>query len=397
MATSRFEVTTADGEAAVVCSGDLTPGAVPELRTAVQRCLDAGARHVDVDLRGLEGAHPDAVAVLSEVRDLVHAAGGTARLCVDDRVRTLLESARTVMLFEAIDDVLATADAVETLVADADDGAGVDARGTAAATVTWVHTDEASPRGDPLTDLGRPDADRIDRAVLEAFADSAVSLYVSEDLGEALGRLTQAAVAVVEGCDMASVSLLAGGSIRTAGATDPIAERGDHIQYECKEGPCLEAATEHRLVYTPDLAATDARWPEFSRRVSTELEVRSMLACRLQVMRDGSAPVVLGALNLYALTPHAFSDDDALVTVLLASHGAVVIDASARQTSLRKAMESRDVIGQAKGILMERYRISDVAAFDRLRTASQNMNRRLRDIAEQLAQTGEDPTSAPTA
>src|SRR5581483_4864618 len=103
MATSRFEVTTADGEAAVVCSGDLTPGAVPELRTAVQRCLDAGARHVDVDLRGLEGAHPDAVAVLSEVRDLVHAAGGTARLCVDDRVRTLLESARTVMLFEAID------------------------------------------------------------------------------------------------------------------------------------------------------------------------------------------------------------------------------------------------------------------------------------------------------
>ena len=395
MATSRFEVTTAGGEAAVVCSGDLTRGAVPELRTAVQRCLDTGARHVTVDLRGLDGAHPDAIAALSEVRDLAHAAGATARLCVNDRVRTLLESARTVMLFEAIDDVLATADAVETLVADAHDDLVLDAGPDTSATVTWVHTDEVPPRGDALTDLGRPDADRIDRAVLEAFADSAVSLYVSEDLDEALGRLTQAAVALVDGCDMASVSLLAGSSIRTAGATDPVADRGDLIQYECREGPCLEAATEHRLVYTPDLAATDARWPEFSRWVSTELEVRSMLACRLQVVRDNSAPIVLGALNLYALTPHAFSDEDALVAVLLASHGAVVIDASARQASLRTAMESRDVIGQAKGILMERYRISDVAAFDRLRTASQNMNRRLRDIAEHLAQTGEDPTAAP--
>ena len=117
-----------------------------------------------------------------------------------------------------------------------------------------------------------------------------------------------------------------------------------------------------------------------------------MLACRLQVARE-TGPIILGALNLYALTADAFSDEDALVTVLLASHGAVVLDASARQASLRAAMESRDVIGQAKGILMERYRISDATAFDRLRTASQNMNRRLRDIAEALAETGEDPTA----
>ncbi|MBV9253513.1 MAG: ANTAR domain-containing protein [Actinobacteria bacterium] len=389
MATSRFEVTTAGPAAVVVCSGDLTPGAVPELRTAVQRCIDDGAREVTIDLRGLEGVDPNAVPALSEVRDLIEGAGGTARLCVDEGVRGLLDSARTVMLFEAIDDALATADTVESLVANADDD--LEMIGSEPGTVTWVHTNEAPPRGDPLAELGRSEGDGIGGDLVRLFADTAGSLYVSENLDEALGRLTAAAVHLIDGCDMASVSLVKGRELGTAGATDVVAQLGDQIQYQCGEGPCLEAATAQRLVYTPDLERDD-RWPNFSRRVCTELEVRSMLACRLQVARE-TGPIILGALNLYALTADAFSDEDALVTVLLASHGAVVLDASARQASLRAAMESRDVIGQAKGILMERYRISDATAFDRLRTASQNMNRRLRDIAEALAETGEDPTA----
>ena len=231
---------------------------------------------------------------------------------------------------------------------------------------------------------------RFDPDVLTTFAEVATSLYASEVLDEALGRLSAAAVRLIDGCDMASVSLLDRGTIRTVGATSKVAEQGDLIQYDTGQGPCLEAATEQRLVYTPDLTA-DGRWPEFSKRVSAELEVCSMLACRLQVRRD-RGEVVLGALNMYALAPEAFSDDDTLVAVLLASHSSVVIDASLRQDSLRSAMESRDVIGQAKGILMERYKISQEDAFGRLHTASQSMNRKLRDLAELVATTGEDVT-----
>jgi GAF domain-containing protein len=231
---------------------------------------------------------------------------------------------------------------------------------------------------------------RSDPDVVAAFADVASSLYASELLDEALSRLTCAAVRLVEGCDMASVSLRQGNTIRTVGATSRVAEVGDSIQYATGEGPCLQAATEERLVYTPDLTA-DGRWPEFSRRVSTELEVGSMLACRLQVTRD-SGHVVLGGLNMYALSTDAFSDDDMSVAVLLASHSSVVVDASLRQASLRGAMESRDVIGQAKGILMERYKISPADAFDRLRRASQSMNTKLRDLAEVVVTTGEDLT-----
>jgi GAF domain-containing protein len=226
--------------------------------------------------------------------------------------------------------------------------------------------------------------------IVTAFADVASALYASEVLDEALCRLTSAAVEVIAGCEMASVSLLQGKQIRTVGATNRVAEQGDRIQYATGQGPCVDAATEKRLVYTPDLTV-DARWPEFSRRVSTELEVCSMLACRLQVNRDGG-DAVLGALNMYALSTDAFSDDDMLVAVLLASHSSVVIDASLRQASLRVAIESRDVIGQAKGILMERYKLSDADAFDRLRAASQTMNKKLRDVAETLATTGEDLT-----
>lgn len=235
------------------------------------------------------------------------------------------------------------------------------------------------------------DGHQVDADSLAAFADVAVSLYASEVLDEALARLTGAAVRVIEGCEMASVSLLEHKRIRTAGATDPVAEQGDRIQYATGQGPCLEAAIAEQLVHTPDLA-TDERWPEFSRRVCAELEVRSMLAVRLQVARGADGAVVLGALNMYALTPDAFSDDDMVLATLLASHSALIIDASMRQASLRAAMESRDVIGQAKGILMERYKISNAEAFARLRTASQSMNKKLHELAETLATTGEDPT-----
>lgn len=234
------------------------------------------------------------------------------------------------------------------------------------------------PRGDGLP------ASRV----IELFAETANRLYASEDVDETLLRITSTMVAVIGPCDVASVSLLDGHSIVTRGATDPIAEHIDAIQYETGQGPCLSAASEQTFVHTPD-TAHDERWPEFSRRCAQEQGVVSSLSCRL-VTRAGNT-TTLGALNLYALKRNAYSDDDQMAAVLFASHAGVVVDAAATQAHLRRAIESRDQIGQAKGILMERFKISADEAFAQLRTASQHLNVKLRDLAVRIAETGETP------
>jgi GAF domain-containing protein len=97
----------------------------------------------------------------------------------------------------------------------------------------------------------------------------------------------------------------------------------------------------------------------------------------------------LGALNFYAGRPGRFDDYDESVAMLLAAHAAIAIQGHKVEAGLRTAPSSRDVIGQAKGILMERYKLTDRQAFTMLVTASQHTNRKLRDVAEELTATGE--------
>ncbi|WP_142063664.1 ANTAR domain-containing protein [Pseudonocardia kunmingensis] len=97
----------------------------------------------------------------------------------------------------------------------------------------------------------------------------------------------------------------------------------------------------------------------------------------------------LGALNLYSDRVDAFDDESEHVGLLLASHAAVAMAGAQQQENLRAAIATRDLIGQAKGILMERYKVSEDQAFAILVRASQNANRKLRDVAEQLGSSGE--------
>ena len=233
----------------------------------------------------------------------------------------------------------------------------------------------------PVAAVLRPD-------VVLAFADTARSLYASEDLNDTLARITAAALDVIGGCAMASVSVLDGTRVSTWAATDSAATRADALQYKLGEGPCLDAARTARLVHTPD-TANDRRWPQFASRVAAELAVGSMLSCRLSVLTDRER--VVGSLNLYGTQPHAFSEEDVGVALLLGVHAGAVVTASLDQANMREAIQSRDVIGQAKGILMERFKVTADEAFDRLRHSSQSMNVKLRDLAENLTATGEVP------
>ncbi|GAA2085255.1 GAF and ANTAR domain-containing protein [Aeromicrobium halocynthiae] len=186
--------------------------------------------------------------------------------------------------------------------------------------------------------------------------------------------------------DGAGISLYDGKNpIKTLGSTAPFVEAADRFQHELGEGPCVEALREEERVHVADLE-NDDRWPRWAKPVVAELGVRSVLALQLFV-RDRE----LGALNLYSKTPGAFSSDDIETASYFAAHAAVALSGLRSVDQLKDAMSRRTLIGQAEGILMERFGMDGERAFALLRRLSQHRNVKLYDLAEHLVRTRELP------
>lgn len=222
---------------------------------------------------------------------------------------------------------------------------------------------------------------RLSPELVGAFEEMRARLQLSDDLTDTCTNITAAALRTIEGCEAASVSLLETNGFVTRAATDPIAERGDHIQYDAGEGPCVSAAVDRPLVYTRSLRH-DQRWPRSASTLARELGVGSMLAARLSF--GPTREPALGALNLYARAEAAFDQDDELVTVLLASLASVVTHHSHVEANLQKGLMTRQIIGEAVGILRAQNNCPREEAFAMLVTASNRMNLKLRTIAERL-------------
>ena len=172
----------------------------------------------------------------------------------------------------------------------------------------------------------------------------------------------------------------AGGSAPQA-PTGELPARVDAIQEETQQGPCLDAAYKHQTVRVDNPAIED-RWPLFAQRASAT-GAASMLSLQLYVEGEN-----LGALDPYARTPNAFTDESEQVGLLFAAHAAIAYAGVRKETQLAQALIRRDMIGQAKGILMERYKISSERAFLLLTRVSQTSNRKLHDVAEELVRQG---------
>jgi GAF domain-containing protein len=168
------------------------------------------------------------------------------------------------------------------------------------------------------------------------------------------------------------------GDVQTLAATGAQPVVLDHIQRRLREGPGLSAAWKHHLVRIDDISC-DERWPSFCREVTATTPIRSILAFELF-----TGPGSTGALNFYAETPDAFDDDAVEVGLTLATHAALAWHMVRRDEQFRSALASRDVIGQAKGMLMERFEIDAVRAFELLKRLSQNMNTPLADVAQRV-------------
>jgi transcriptional regulator with GAF, ATPase, and Fis domain len=186
----------------------------------------------------------------------------------------------------------------------------------------------------------------------------------------------------ITGCDAAAVSLLKGGRlVETPASTSETALAGDTLQYALGEGPCLQAVWEERVVVSGDLA-TESRWRAWSRRMVRDHGVHSMMCLQLFTYAD-----TVGALNLYAYARSAFdveARDDGLA---LAAHIAIAVAGAQRIEQLDQALVSRTVIGQATGMLMERYGLTADRAFSLLARVSSQSNVKVRELATELVET----------
>jgi GAF domain-containing protein len=233
------------------------------------------------------------------------------------------------------------------------------------------------------------DGDPISELVAD-FSDTAQILFTAGSVDDTLAQVADSAVATIEGCDYAGLFLLEKDAVTSPVRTDPVVDQVDALQHASGEGPCLDAIAQSQIFYADDLAE-DPRWPHFGPQANAA-GIRSVLA--LPLATNGSP----GALNLYARYPAAFGVADRAKGIILASLAGVAVsvarsheDEERRADNLNSALATRELIGQAQGILMERERITSDQAFDILRRASQHLNRKLRDVAQDLVDTGTRP------
>lgn len=228
---------------------------------------------------------------------------------------------------------------------------------------TMTHSSEAG-------DLGR------------RMAQLARGFYHPTDLDETLRGVTAAAVELVEGADYADILIVTGRKqFRSLAATCELAEHLDDIQEQFGEGPCLDASAKCLVVRSDDLRK-ETRWPRFA-KAAVEANVLSTLSFQLYLDQES-----MGALNMFSSRADAFDPLAEATAEALAAHAAMAMSAARSQGQFASALATRDIIGQAKGMIMERFGIDAVAAFELLRRLSQDSNVPLADVAQGIVQAG---------
>lgn len=211
----------------------------------------------------------------------------------------------------------------------------------------------------------------------------------------ALALVAEHAAAAVPGADCASVAVLQRGTEwRIVAHTDERARVVERARLRSGDGPEPEtvgvpgsgtARAAASVVRVADTAGPRARWTRFSAAADVQ-GVRSALVCPLWSEREQ-----LGALSLYSTVPHAFDDASADAAALFGGYASLALSHGALVDSLRAGLASRQSIGEATGILMERYKVRSAEAFEMLVAASQRLNTKLRDIATRVVETDRSP------
>jgi GAF domain-containing protein len=220
----------------------------------------------------------------------------------------------------------------------------------------------------------------------ESLEIMARALHVKNaELQPTLEAIASTAVTMLSPARYAALTVLARGELIPRASTGEPPLLLDRLQQRLGDGPCVNAA-KRQSVFRIDDTREDLRWPEFCAEAA-RLNVRSMLCVPLWIDERG-----LGALSLYADQAAAFNESHERITILLATFAALALAEAQRADQMHDALSSRDVIGQAKGILMERHGVTADAAFSVLSRVSQAENIKLAEVARRFVETGDLPS-----
>jgi GAF domain-containing protein len=213
------------------------------------------------------------------------------------------------------------------------------------------------------------------------MAELARETAAPRELEQILGDVTTAAVELIPATDIAGVLLVKkGGDFESLADTDSLVAQLDKLQHDFGEGPCADAALKETIVRTDDLR-NEPRWPRYA-PAAVEHGVLSSLSLKLY-----TADRTAGALNLFSFNAGVWDTEAETIGSVFAAHAAAAIMAARHGVQMQSALSSRDRIGQAKGIIMERYGVDDVRAFELLRKLSQESQSKLVDIAQRVIDT----------
>jgi GAF domain-containing protein len=217
------------------------------------------------------------------------------------------------------------------------------------------------------------------------LAEMVVSMHEEATATDTVERVLDFACAAVDGSHAAVVFVHGKRRIETVAGTDPAVATLDAKQMELRQGPDISIAREQTGVIVDDTQHED-RWPAWA-AAAADAGFRSMMGARLYTSERS-----MGSINVYDSRPSHFSTADLQVLHVVARHAAIALSRAQESDHLWRAIDSRKLIGQAQGILMERYDLDDERAFEVLRRHSQNANLKLRDVAQLVVDTRQLPT-----
>jgi GAF domain-containing protein len=224
-------------------------------------------------------------------------------------------------------------------------------------------------------------APSADHALALRMAELARTLAHERTLDAVLREVTTAAVELIPGVDTAGILVVKkGGDFESLATTTELPHKLDVLQMTFQEGPCRQAALADTVVRTNDFRA-EPRWPQYSAAV-VEIGVLSGMSFKLYTGDQTS-----GALNLFGFQTNEWNAEAESMGSVLAAHAAAAIVATQQEEQFQAALLSRDRIGQAQGIIMERFDVDDVRAFQMLRQLSQEQNTKLTGVAERVIDT----------
>jgi transcriptional regulator with GAF, ATPase, and Fis domain len=225
-----------------------------------------------------------------------------------------------------------------------------------------------------------PDAGEHVQALISTVDAAARDLRSTQGLEDTLELIVKGAVAAVPGASDAGITLVdRHGRITSRVPTSPVVAELDALQADLQEGPCIDAAFDAEQVTIADVASASARWPAFA-PAAAERGIGSIMAVELF-----SEPGTTGALNLYAAGHGVFDRDAREIAALFGSHAAIALFGAQQAEHLAMRAASRDLIGQAKGVLMQRHHVDDQEAFALLVRASNDRRTRLVEVAREVA------------